>query len=115
MLERGLADEALADREAIAQIAAPGCEPVGRGQSQLGRPVRTRLDDEERAVLGADGRRDLVHDQLRHRRKVTLPLEHPEMLARFVFSQSCSALRWVVSRRLAIIWLMLSFSSATSP
>ena len=37
------------------------------------------------------------------------------MRARFVFSQSCSSLRWVVSRRLAIIWLMLSFSSATSP
>ena len=37
------------------------------------------------------------------------------MRARFVFSQSCSSLRLVVSRRLAIIWLMLSFSSATSP
>ena len=37
------------------------------------------------------------------------------MRARFVFSQSCSSLRVVVSRRLAIIWLMLSLSSATSP
>jgi hypothetical protein len=35
--------------------------------------------------------------------------------ARFVFSQSCSWLRSVVARRLSIIVLMLSFSSATSP
>jgi len=35
--------------------------------------------------------------------------------ARFVLSQSCSVLRWVVSRRLRIMWLMLSFSTATSP
>ncbi len=36
-------------------------------------------------------------------------------LARFVFSQSCSWFFCVVSRRLTIIWLMLSFSLATSP
>src|SRR6185436_8035771 len=36
-------------------------------------------------------------------------------LARLVFSQSCSWLRSVVCRRLSIIVLMLSFSSATSP
>ena len=35
--------------------------------------------------------------------------------ARLVFSQSCSVLRSVVSRRLSIIVLRLSFSSATSP
>ena len=35
--------------------------------------------------------------------------------ARLVFSQSCSVLRSVVSRRLPIIVLMLSLSSATSP
>ena len=35
--------------------------------------------------------------------------------ARLVFSQSCSVLRSVVSRRLPIIALMLSLSSATSP
>src|SRR3954452_8475901 len=35
--------------------------------------------------------------------------------ARFVFSQSCSALRDVVSRRLRIISLMLPFSAASSP
>src|SRR5881275_2501686 len=35
--------------------------------------------------------------------------------ARFVFSQSCSWLRSVVARRLSIIVLMLSLSSATSP
>jgi hypothetical protein len=36
-------------------------------------------------------------------------------LARFVFSQSCSWFFCVVSRRLTIIWLMLSLSFATSP
>ena len=36
-------------------------------------------------------------------------------LARLVFSQSCSAFLSVVSRRLRIISLMLSFSEATSP
>ena len=36
-------------------------------------------------------------------------------LARFVFSQSCSALRDVVSRRLRIISLMLPLSAASSP
>ena len=35
--------------------------------------------------------------------------------ARFVFNQSCSWLLSVVARRLPIIVLMLSFSSATSP
>ena len=43
------------------------------------------------------------------------PWSMPEMRARFVFSQSCSALTRVVSRRFSIIWLMLSLSSATSP
>src|SRR5205814_5247564 len=36
-------------------------------------------------------------------------------LARFVFSQSCSLLRRVVSRNERIISLTLSFSAATSP
>ena len=36
-------------------------------------------------------------------------------LARLVFSQSCSVFFCVVSRRLTIIWLMLSLSDATSP
>ena len=35
--------------------------------------------------------------------------------ARFVLSQSCSVFFWVVSLRLRIISLMLSFSAATSP
>ena len=39
----------------------------------------------------------------------------PVNRARLVFSQSCSVLRSVVNRRLSIIVLMLSFSSATSP
>ena len=43
------------------------------------------------------------------------PCSMPVNLARLVFSQSCSRLLSVVSRRLEIIVLMLSFSSATSP
>jgi hypothetical protein len=43
------------------------------------------------------------------------PCIRPEKRARFEFSQSCDSLRRVVSRRLAIIWLMLSLRSATSP
>ena len=43
------------------------------------------------------------------------PCIMPENLARLVFSQSCSLFFWVVSFRLAIIWLMLSLSAATSP
>jgi hypothetical protein len=39
----------------------------------------------------------------------------PPNRARFEFSQSCSALRSVVSRRFTIIWLIVSVSSATSP
>ena len=39
----------------------------------------------------------------------------PVNRARLVLSQSCSVLRSVVNRRLSIIVLMLSFSSATSP
>ena len=43
------------------------------------------------------------------------PCNMPANLARLVLSQSCSWLRSVVPRRLPIIVLMLSFSSATSP
>src|SRR5438309_1126908 len=43
------------------------------------------------------------------------PCMRPPMRARFDFIQSCCALISVVDRRFAIIWLMLSLSSATSP
>ncbi len=48
-------------------------------------------------------------------RRSRWPCIRPEIRARFVFSQSCCSFASVVSRRLEIIWLMLSFSSATSP
>ena len=51
------------------------------------------LDEEERAVLGGDDRRDLAHDQLGHGLQVALALEHARRSGRgCVFSQSCSAL-----------------------
>ena len=43
------------------------------------------------------------------------PWSMPPKRAMFVFSQSCWAFTSVVSRRLVIIWLMLSRSSSTSP
>ena len=43
------------------------------------------------------------------------PCSRPPMRARLESSQPCSAFSAVVSRRAAIIWLMLSLSSATSP
>ena len=43
------------------------------------------------------------------------PWRRPEKRARFAFIQSCSAFFSVVSRRLPIIWLMLSLRSSTSP
>ena len=43
------------------------------------------------------------------------PCIMPENLARLVFSQSCSLFFWSCPCRLAIIWLMLSLSAATSP
>ena len=43
------------------------------------------------------------------------PWSIPEKRARFELSQSCAAFRSVVSRRLPIIWLMLSLRSETSP
>ncbi len=43
------------------------------------------------------------------------PWSIDENLARFVFSQSCSLFVRVVSRRFAIIWLIVSLSPSTSP
>ena len=43
------------------------------------------------------------------------PWSMPLKRAMFVFSQSCCAFTSVVTRRLVIIWLMLSRSSETSP
>ena len=43
------------------------------------------------------------------------PCSRPPMRARLESSQPCSAFFLVVSRRVTIIWLMLSLSSATSP
>ena len=43
------------------------------------------------------------------------PCIRPLKRARFELSQSCSALRSVVSRRFAIIWLTFCLSASTSP
>ena len=75
-LDRGLAHEPLAEREAV-RAALLGLVAVGGDEAQLGLAQRVAvLDEEERAVLGADHRRDLAHDQLGHGLDVALALEH---------------------------------------
>jgi hypothetical protein len=76
-LERRLADERLADLEAVGQALAL-LVAVGRDEPQLGvvgRPaVAVALGEEERAVLGADQRGDLGHDQARDLVEIALAL-----------------------------------------
>ena len=66
-------------------------------------------------MLGRHERRQLRKDHARHRGQVALALQHAGEARRLVFSQSCSVFWRVVSRRLRIISLSLSFSTATSP
>jgi len=67
------------------------------------------------ALLGRDKQRQLGEQHLADREEIALALQIAGDRARFVLSQSCSWLRSVVTRRLSIIVLMLSLSSATSP
>ena len=115
-VERDLADEPLAEREAPGRHALRRRRPVAGDQAELGLLVVGPLEQEHRAVQGADERRHLGHDQAGETvSRLRWPCSRPLVRARFDFSQSCSAFLLVVSRRLAIIWLMLSLSSATSP
>ena len=90
---------------------------VGREQPQLGLAVaRRRLDEEERAVLRADERRQLGHDQPRHRLEVALALQHAGEAGQVRVEPVLLRVPLASSRGgCAIIWLMLSLSSATSP
>ena len=75
-LERGLADDRLADLEAVRDRLAL-LVAVGRDQAQLGLLVAAVLGDVEGAVVRVDERRHLAHQHPRDRLLVALPLEHP--------------------------------------
>ena len=89
-------------------------QPVAGDQPQLGVAAR-RLGQEERAVLRADQRDQLVHDQLGHHGQVPVALHHPRDLGQvglqpvlLLVGPDGLAQRWTIA-------LMLSLSSATSP
>ena len=77
LLQRALPDQALARLEPVAD---PLALPVGVGRHQLEdrrlRRVVLGVDDEEGAVVRGDQRRQLAHDQARHRLQILLPLHH---------------------------------------
>ena len=76
-LQRGLADQRLADLEAVRDRLAL-LVAVGRDQAQLGLLVLAGvLGDVERAVMGGDERRHLAHQQPGDRLLVALALQHP--------------------------------------
>ena len=77
LLERRLPDERLADLEAVRERLAL-LVAVRRDQAQLGLLVLAGvLGDEEGAVVRADERRQLAHDQPRDGLQVALALQHP--------------------------------------
>src|SRR6516162_5323413 len=67
------------------------------------------------AVLGVDQGRQFGQQHCPTVPRSRWPCNMPVKRARLVLSQSCSVLRSVVRRRLLIMVLILSFSSATSP
>ena len=70
----------------------------------------------DRPLLRLDERGELGKERPAYRDQLPLALQHPRELGEVgLLSQSCSWLRSVVPRRLSIIVLMLSLSSATSP
>src|SRR5581483_3569464 len=75
LLECRLADERLSDRVPVRDLL-PGLVAVARDQLQHGLFALV-LREEERAVAGADERRQLRHDEARHRLQVALALHHP--------------------------------------
>ena len=77
LLQRGLADDRLADLEAV-RDRLPLLVAVGGDQAQLRLLVLAGvLGDVEGAVLGGDERRHLAHQQPRDRLLVALALQHP--------------------------------------
>ena len=112
--QRGLADQALAGAER--DLVRPGrrsrTTAVSRSRiAGLGavRPGRTR----RAARRPAASPPIMIMRQTSPRSR--WPCSRPPMRARLESSQPCSAFFFVVSRRVTIIWLMLSLSSATSP
>src|SRR4029450_3779565 len=129
---RALSDEPFADGESGGEWMVGQLGVTGE-HLQIGHRLGVHLIDD--ALMGGDERHQLRKQQLSHGgenargprdtsadnsslptvARSRWPWSMPVKRARFVFSQSCSVLRSVVNRRLSIIVLMLSLSSATSP
>ena len=78
LLQCRLADESLAEVEAVADVLAL---PVRVARNELEhRRVVVVVHDVERAVVSRDERRELRHDELRHRFQILLSLHHPREL-----------------------------------
>ena len=112
-LERGLADQALAEpervRDALALLVG-----VRREQLEL-RLVVVGLGHEERAVLRVDQRRELVEHLARDGEQIALALQHAREPREVGLEPVLLLVDRVVSASVRIIWLTLSLSSATSP
>ena len=91
--------------------APPRHRAVAGGQRRL---TAARCRPGRRCQLGVHQRGHLGDDHVADLVEVALALHLAADPGQVRFSQSCCALRSVVSRRV-IIWLMLSLSSATSP
>src|SRR5207248_1234390 len=74
LLQRALADEALAQPEAVGEALALAVR-VRRAELQ-DRGIALLLHHEERAVVRGDQRSELAHDQAGDRVQVLLPLHH---------------------------------------
>jgi hypothetical protein len=118
-LERRLADERLADLEAVGQalallVAVGGDEPqLGVASGAVAVPLPSVRKNAPCWAETSGVTSDMIRRETWLRSR--WPCMRPEIRARLEFSQSCSALRWVVTRRFSIIWLTMSLSSATSP
>ena len=114
LLERGLADEPLAELEAVRDGLALLVR-VARDEPQLDarRSSPSAMKNAPWCAPTSGVSSDMIIRLTVSRSR--WPCIIPVKRARFELSQSCSAFRRVVSARLRIISLMLSFSSATSP
>ena len=117
LLERGLSDQGLADLETCSERSCAVCSRTSRadgaGKSSPS-PSGDSIMKNAPCCAPTSGvssdmiRRDTVS---RSRSPCSIPVKR----AMFEFSQSCSEFLRVVSARFSIIWLIVFFSSATSP
>ena len=113
LVDRALADDAFADTQRL-RMAVSTVIRIGRQQLEALSLLTFGLIDH--ALVCVDERSQLRKQEVRPTVvRSRWPCSMLVNFARLVFSQSCSVLRSVVSRKLSIMVLMLSLSSATSP